>query len=65
MSEKKNHKIVLNVEYTFYTLIHDLARKMNQSASGYVREVMLRDLQDRGVITDGVLRRVTGLDDDY
>lgn len=60
MPEKRNRQIVAAVERTFYSLIHQVAGKRGVSTSTYVRDLIIKDLDAQGLITEETLRKVTG-----
>lgn len=60
MPERRVRQVVSAVEPTFHTLILQVASKNNMSTSEYVRSLILRDLDAHGLVTEALLRRVTG-----
>lgn len=58
MSEPRNHQIVVNIEETFFDLTHLLASKNNVTASKYVRDIIIKDLLEKGMLSERTLTQI-------
>ncbi len=58
MSEGKNRQIMVNIEPTFYNVLMRLLMKENKSASAYTRGLIIKDLMNRGLLTETILTAV-------
>lgn len=51
---------MVNLEETFYTILLELTRQTNMSASAYARALIVRDLVERGLVPQRTLMHVIG-----
>ena len=58
MPEARNNKIVTNIEDTFYEIIQRVATSESQSLSGYLRDLIVKDLMARDLVSEHDLRKV-------
>ena len=58
MSETRDRQIMVNIEPTFYDALQGAVTKEDMSLSAYVRNLILKDLLDRGLITDRMVTMV-------
>jgi Mn-dependent DtxR family transcriptional regulator len=49
---KRDRDIQVNLERPIYILTVDLARKLEVSASSLIRQLIINELRDRGLISD-------------
>ena len=59
MAEKRTSNIMVNIEPTLMEIVERLLAKDNTSASSYCRSLILRDLQERGLLPIETLLKVT------
>lgn len=60
MSEPKNRQIMVNLEETLYSAVQRLTARLGSSASGYARSLMIKDMQERGILTNEMMTRMLG-----
>lgn len=48
----RGSKIVCYIEETFFNLTVEAANKMDQSTSDYIRDLIVKDLHERGMIEE-------------
>lgn len=58
VSEAKDFKISINVEQTVYGLVECVAAENNISMSTYLRQLIVTDLDVRGLLTKDALMRL-------
>lgn len=51
MAEIKSSQIMVNMEPTLYDLVEHLAIQLNMSNSGYLRSLVIKDMIERGLLT--------------
>jgi hypothetical protein len=49
---KRDRDIQVNLERPIYQLTVELARKLDVSASSFIRQLIINELRDRGLISD-------------
>lgn len=52
---RRSKDIQVNLEPIVYQQTVDLAAKLGNSASGYIRSLIVRDLRERGLLTEAML----------
>lgn len=52
---KRDYDIQVNLEEPIYRLTVELAPKLGQSASSFVRALIVDNLRERGLLTDRIL----------
>lgn len=57
-TEKRRSQIICNLEATLYRITSDLVNRMDLSMSGYVRSLIITDLQKRGLLPDSIIARI-------
>jgi ribosomal protein L17 len=55
MATRRSKDLQVNLEPMVHQLVMDLAARMENSASGYVRDLIVQDLRDKGLLTDSML----------
>lgn len=55
MRTRRSHDLQVNLEPVIHRLVVDLSAQLKGSASSYVRELIVQDLRDRGLLTDSML----------
>ncbi len=55
MSQKRSKVLQVNLEPTIYDLTQELAPKLDMRMSSYVRSLIVRDLRERGLLTDRMI----------
>ena len=63
MAETRDCQIMVNIEPTFMALVRRVQDLLSMSASSYVRRLIIRDLQDRGLLTVDSLVSATTISD--
>lgn len=58
MGEPRKKQIVVNIEGSLHEVAHQAAGKDNVSTSAYVRSLIIKDLIERGMMTDSLLARM-------
>lgn len=58
MGEPRKKQIVVNIENTLHDVAQSAAGKDNVSASSYVRNLIIKDLIERGMIDDNLLTKM-------
>jgi hypothetical protein len=58
MPEVKDRQVMTNLEPTFYEIMQKVLIKEDMSASSYLRSLVIKDLQRRGLVTEDVLASV-------
>lgn len=58
MGEPKNRQVMVYLEDTFYDIMQRVAGKDGGSASGYIRNLIISDLSNRGLVTESILTAV-------
>jgi hypothetical protein len=62
VGETKSSFIAVNIEPTFYELVMNLVTKEHVSASAYCRRLIIKDLRERGLLTEEQMMKVLGAD---
>lgn len=57
-AETKDKSIMVNIEPTFYEMLQILTEKEDISVSAYCRQLIIKDLRDRGLLTDNMMIKV-------
>lgn len=55
MALKRDKDIQVNLEEPVFDAATTLAKKLDMSASGYIRQLIIDDLRARGLMTDRML----------
>lgn len=58
LSEARDRQIVCNIEATFFEAAHHAARKAETSVSTYIRDLVIKDLLAKGMLSERVLAQV-------
>lgn len=58
MGEPRKKQIVVNIESSLHEVAQSAAGKDNVSTSAYVRNLIIKDLIERGMMTDSLLARM-------
>jgi len=58
MAETKDRAIMVNIEPTFHEILQALVDKDRMSLSAYCRNLILKDLMDKGLVTDRMMVEV-------
>lgn len=56
--EQRAKQLICNIESTFYDLVQSAAAADNQSASKYVRGILISHLREKGLLDEATLNRV-------
>jgi hypothetical protein len=59
MGEIRECKIMVNLEPTFNDALNRLINQTRESASSYTRRLIIKDLRERGLLTDDMIMDVT------
>lgn len=57
--ELRSKQISVSVEFTVHELMERLVAKMDESLSGYVHGLIVKDLMERGLLTKEMFMRLT------
>jgi hypothetical protein len=58
MPEVKDRAIIVNIEETFYDIVQRIVTKERISMSAYARNLIIKDLLERGMLTESILADV-------
>lgn len=55
MAQRRSDKIVVHLEPILYKAVESLFNKEGKTASAFMRDVVIRDLKDRGLLSQEML----------
>lgn len=56
--EHRSKSVEVVMEPTFYEILQTFVGQTNQAASAYIRNLIIADLRNRGLITESILASV-------